>query len=273
MSGIIVAPVNVALKVSSQTSPAGVLVVSEVRVPDASWIVVSTTGDGAFVAGKRLVPAGTSRNVTVPLDPSIGMNLRVKVTVHVDRGVPGRFEFDESRYEASPDKPYFVGGKPLSATVVKDTLVQTLAEAGGVPVTDEIAMTADRAVLDVADRLTVLDEIVVDRVVAPGPSWVVAYLVNEQGRPTGVAGMKQVPAGESMSVAVPVSPNLDLSDKLLVALQADAGTPGVLDFAPSRFAESADKPYAVAGTELSRSVLLRGFGMDFDNTAGEGSGM
>jgi len=273
MSGAIVAPTNVSLRVASQTSPAGLLVVSEVRVPDASWIVVSTTDDPSFVAGKLLVRAGTSRNVTVPLDPSLAMNLRLKVTVNVDRGIPGRFEFDESRYEASPDKPYFMNGKPLSAAVVKDTNVQSLAEAGGAVVGDEIAVTADQAVLDVSDRLTVIDEIVVDRVVAPGPSWVVAYLVSNAGRPTRVAGLVQVPAGESMSVVIPVAPDLELTDKLLVALQTDAGTPGVLDFVPSRFALSADKPYAVAGTELSRSVLLRGYGMDFDNTAGGGSGM
>jgi hypothetical protein len=276
MTGVIVAPGGVSLKVQDQTSPAGVLAVGAVSVPGPSWIVVSTQGTperAAGIVGYAAVPAGESRNVTVTLTgQGIGTE-KFTVAVHGDRGIVGRFEFDPGTYDTSPDKPYFAAGAEVSKSVVKDTAVLTIAQAAGVPVTSEIGLASGQAILQVANRLTVIDSLVVDRVVVPDPSWAVAYLVDDAGRPAGIAGATHISAGESTSVAIRIAPDVIVTDKLLVAVQQDAGAAGRFEFSVAGFTESPDKPYAVAGSELSRSVLLRGYGMDFNNTAGSGSGM
>jgi hypothetical protein len=276
MTGVIVAPGSVSLGVADQSSPAGVLMVGRVKVPGPSWIVVSTLGTperAAGIVGYAAVPAGESRDVTVTLTGQGIGTQKLTVTLHADRGIAGRFEFDPGNYDASPDKPYFAAGTAVSRTVVKDTAVLTIAQAAGALVTSEIGLASGQAVLQVADRLTVIDSLVVDRVVVPGPSWVVVYLVDDAGRPSGIAGATHVDAGESTSVVIDISPDVVVTDKLLVAVQKDAGTVGRLEFSVAGFTASPDKPYSVAGSELSSAVLLRGYGMDFNNTAGSGSGM
>jgi len=276
MTGVIVAPGNVGLSVADQTSPAGVVVVDRVLAPGPSWVVVSslpTADRPGGVIGFAAVPAGESRDVTVTLLTKGVATAKLAVTLHADRGVPGQFEFEQANYDASPDKPYFALGTEVSKTLVKDTAILTIAEAAGASVSSEVSAAAGSAALEVGNRLTVIDTLVVDRVVAPGPSWLAAYLVDDTGRPSGIVGWTHVDAGETMNVEIPMTPSVTLTDKLLVAVQADAGEPGHLDFTVRGFAASPDKPYAVGGAELSSPVLLRGYGMDYNNTAGSGSGM
>jgi hypothetical protein len=275
MLGVVVAPRNAGLTVRNQSSAAGHLVVDRVLAPDDSWVVVTSASKGgadATVVGLARVPAGESRNVDVSLAPGLEMNQGLVVTVHADRGVRGRFEFAASRFEASPDKPYFSAGVALSAPIRKDLTLKTLAQAGLAASADEVAVSPGEAVLDVADRLTVIDTLVVDRVVAPGPSWVVVYLVDDTGAPGEVAGVVPVAAGETMGVSVPISTASGLTGKVLVALQADRGTAGAFEFDAADPGAGPDKPYAIGGTELSRPVLLRGYGMSNDNMIDSGAG-
>ena len=127
--------------------------------------------------------------------------------------------------------------------------------------------------LDVASRLTVINSLAVDRVMAPGPSWIAVYLVRDDATPGALAGRVHVSSGEHMNVEVPITIDQTLTDKLLVVLQADLGTPGRFDFDPADFTGSPDKPYAIGGVELSREVILRGYGMENNNTLGGASGM
>jgi hypothetical protein len=276
MLGVVVSPRNAALDVSNQRSAAERLIVGRVLAPGPSWVVVTTAdaaGSGAIVVGMTHLPAGESRAVEVGLDESVGLFGRVTVALHADRGVIGRFEFDPARFEASPDKPYFVNGSELATSVVKDTIVSPLAVAAGAGISAE-PTAAEGSALDIANRLTVIDELAVDRVVAPRPSWVAVYLVNDDGTPGALAGVVRVARGEHMNVLIPVRTQQSLTPKLLVALQADLGVAGKFEFDPEAFGSSPDKPYAYGGAEMSREVLLRGYGMDNDNILGPaGSGM
>lgn len=276
MLGAVVAPRDVALQVANQRSAAGRLVVARVQVPGASWVVVTAedpASGGPAVVGVAHVDAGESREVDVPLDAGVGLFRKLTVTLHADRGVARRFEFDRARFEGSPDKPYSVNGSEVATTVVKDTIVTPLAVAAGAAVSSEPSAAPDSA-LDVANRLAVINSLVVDRVMAPGPSWVAVYLVNDDGTPGALAGKLRVAAGEHMNVEVPIVIDQNLTEKLLVALQADDGVAGTFEFDPAAFASSSDKPYSLGGAEMSREVLLRGYGMENDNMlAPSGSGM
>ena len=276
MTGIVASARDVALEAVDQTGPAGVFTVRRVLAPDASWIVITTppTADAPYaVVGLAHVPAGESRDVRVTLESAVALNQQLVVTLHADRGEPGRFEFDPATFDTSPDKPYYVDGIPVAATVVKDSTIASLAEVAGSSPAQEVKVAAGAAVLEVADRLTIIDQLVIDRVVAPGPSWAAVYLVGGDGLPGALAGKVPVEPGESLGAAVPIGTDVVLTDKLLVVLQADLGTPGVFDYAAGSFSQSLDKPYAVNGAELSRSVLLRGYGMSYDNVTGSGGGM
>jgi hypothetical protein len=273
MLGVVVAPGNAALQAFDQGSASGELLVDRVLAPGGSWVVVTTPATvdaSAAVVGLAHVPAGVSRGVKVPLGPGVRLNQRLVVTLHADRGIPGRFEFDPARFDVSPDKPYSVSGAPLSVAVVKDTTVRSLAEAAGTEASAEPSAAAGQALLSIAPRLTVLNRLVVDRVVAPGPSWVAIYLVDDEGVPGELAGVVRVAAGESVGVAVPIEIDRELTDKLLVALHADGGVAGRFEFSASDFARSPDKPYASGGSEVSWPVLLRGFGMSNDNMVDNG---
>jgi hypothetical protein len=268
MVGVVAAPGSVLLKVSSQSSRAGHLTIARVLVPDASWVVVTaprTAQSPERVVGLVRVPAGDSRNVDVALGRGVALDQRLAVTLHVDRGVAGRFEFDRARFDTSPDKPYYVAGGDVTASIVKDTALVSLATAAGAKTSEEPSAAPGTAVLEVADRLTVINDLVVDRVVAPAPSWVAVYSVDGQGRPVELVGSARVGAGETLGVVVTIASDRALSDKVLVALQADLGLPGVFEFTPGTFSASPDKPWSVGGAEVSRAVILRGYGMSNDN--------
>lgn len=277
MTGVVVSAGNVALEVADQSGPVGQLTVGRLQAPGDSWIVVTmpeTLDAPGAVVGTEHVGAGGHRNVTVSLDAGLPLNQQLVITLHADRGEQGRFEFDASRFDTSPDKPYYVDGAPVTTIAIKDGAVLSLAAGAGSSSAQEVSAAAGAVVLEVADRLTVIDQLVIDRVVAPGPSWAAVYLVGDDGKPGTLAGDISVGPGESLGVTVPIDPDLVLTDKILVVLHADLGNLGVFEYTPGDFSGSVDKPYAVGDTEVSREVLLRGYGMSNDNVSGSsGSGM
>jgi hypothetical protein len=66
--------------------------------------------------GYVAVPAGHSSNISIPIDPDIRLTEFAIISVNADRGVRGRFEFAMDRFEASPDKPYYVSGRAVQTT-------------------------------------------------------------------------------------------------------------------------------------------------------------
>ena len=119
MLGVVVARRNVALEVADQPGAAGTLSVERVLAPGPAWVVVHLDMDGK--PGERVgllhVDAGESRSLSVPLSEGAGEMGKVLVALHSDAGVRGTFEFDMDRFDASPDKPYFVDGEELATAV------------------------------------------------------------------------------------------------------------------------------------------------------------
>lgn len=117
MVGVVASPGTMALEVSDQVGTRGKVMVDMVKVPDRSWIVVYLAGmggmPGTFIGAKN-IPQGESRDVAVLVGEDIELTEKVLVTVQADRGIRGRFEFDGDRFEASPDKPYYIGQKEFS---------------------------------------------------------------------------------------------------------------------------------------------------------------
>lgn len=97
-------------------------------------------------------------------------------------------------------------------------------------------------------------ELKVYRVVAPTDAWVVVH-TDDNGMPGMRVGLKHISAGETTTVTVPLK---DVTtDKVIVAVHADKGTPGKFDFDMDKKTESADRPFFVNGMELAKVVSVR----------------
>ena len=130
MVGVLTAPGSASIEATGQLGALDTLRVDRVVAPDRSWVAVyligtdAMTGEGGsgVATGRPVgyvqVPAGTSVDVRVRLDTSVRLTEKVLVVLQADRGVPGRFEFDPARFDASPDKPYYVGGAAVSVAVI-----------------------------------------------------------------------------------------------------------------------------------------------------------
>ena len=122
---------------------------------------------------------------------------------------------------------------------------------------------ADGAQLEIeADQLGT-DELVVDRVLAPGDAWIVVH-ADDNGKPGMRVGLAHVDKGESIDVKVALE---DVTTaKVIVAVHADRGEAGEFDFDMMSPTMSPDRPYFVDEKELALVVTVREFGV----TAAEG---
>jgi len=117
MVGVVTAAGSASIEATDQVGPAGQVVVHRVVAPDDSWVVAYIAelgGTAGESVGAALVGGGESLDVVVPLESHVAMSQKFVLALNVDRGVHGRFEFDPARFEASPDKPYYVGGSEVS---------------------------------------------------------------------------------------------------------------------------------------------------------------
>lgn len=114
-----------------------------------------------------------------------------------------------------------------------------------------------------ADQLGA-DELVVDRVLAPGDAWVVVH-ADDNGKPGMRVGLAHIDKGESTNVKVELE---DVTtDKVIVAVHADRGVKGEFDFDMMSPTMSPDRPYFVDEKELAAVVTVREFGVQAE--AGE----
>jgi len=110
--------------------------------------------------------------------------------------------------------------------------------------------SADSAKIDLAENQDGVDELVVDKVVAPGGAWVVVH-ADDNGKPGMRVGLTHIDKGESTDVKVKLK---DLTTpKVIVAVHADRGTGKKFDFDMMNKEMSPDRPYFVEGKELARS--------------------
>ena len=116
MVGVVTAAGSASIEATDQVGPAGQVVVHRVVAPDDSWVVayIAELGGTAGESVGAALVVGESLDVVVPLESNVAMSQKFVLALNVDSGVHGRFEFDPARFEASPDKPYYVGGSEVS---------------------------------------------------------------------------------------------------------------------------------------------------------------
>lgn len=105
--------------------------------------------------------------------------------------------------------------------------------------------------------------VMVDRVLAPSPGWLV---VRSLSSPGGVLGRVRVPEGVSRDVVVP----LDAADasRVRVALHVDRGQSSVFEYDPNRPERSFDKPIFVDGDPIEADVDLELYGVEAPQNLG-----
>jgi hypothetical protein len=116
----------------------------------------------------------------------------------------------------------------------------------------------EEAALDVADQPGAFSELKIDRVVAPGPSWIVVSQVTmgatrgmmEEPDPNAapapeprILAVAAVGPGEARDLVVKLDTRVRTTRMLSVVLHADRGNTGAFEWDMNRFAESPDKPY------------------------------
>lgn len=229
------------LEVAEDQDGVDELVVDRVLSPGDAWIVVHADDNGkpGMRVGIEPIKKGESTSVKVKLEDLTTPN--VIVAVHADKGKAGEFDFDMMNKEMSPDRPYFVDGKEL-ASVVK------VREFG-------IPTPAGTAAIEVADQPGATTELKVAKALAPAGAWIVVHL-DDDGAPGGRVGLQHIPAGENADVSVQLDP-VQLTEKLFVAIHADAGTPDIFDFDMMNKLNSADQPYFVDGEEVATAVKVK----------------
>jgi len=118
--------------------------------------------------------------------------------------------------------------------------------------------SADDAQIEIADDQLGTDELVVDRVLAPGDAWVVVH-ADDNGAPGMRVGLTHVDEGESTNVKVALEGLT--TPKVIVAVHADRATKSEFDFDMMNKEASPDRPYFVEGKELAGVVKVREFGV------------
>ncbi|MHB1017515.1 MAG: DUF7282 domain-containing protein [Coriobacteriia bacterium] len=120
---------------------------------------------------------------------------------------------------------------------------------------------ADSAQLEIEAEQLGTDELVVDRVLAPGDAWIVVH-ADDNGKPGMRIGLAHVDKGESTDVRVALE---DVTTaKVIVAVHADRGEADEFDFDMMSPTMSPDRPYFVDGAELALVVTVREFGVKTD---------
>ena len=121
----------------------------------------------------------------------------------------------------------------VAAILIAEVVVLSIVAfaARGAPA-DGIVVAANAAIIQATDQKAVTSKITIDRVVAPGPSWVVVQAEMGDGELGGVLGSEHVDAGESTDVAVSLEATA-LPSAAVATLIADLGVPSMLEYSPT----------------------------------------
>lgn len=120
-------------------------------------------------------------------------------------------------------------------------------------------VTADKAAqLEIAEEQMGVDELVVDRVLAPEDAFIVVH-ADDNGKPGERIGLQPIDKGESTNVKV----KLDKvpTAKVIVAIHADRAKDDEFDFDMMAKEMSPDRPFFVNEKELAAVVTVREFGV------------
>lgn len=218
------------------------LVVKRVKAPSDAWIVVHLDDNGK--PGERVgiehISKGESRDVEVELKGVTSE--KVIVAVHADKGEADEFEFYMEDKMGSPDRPFFVNDKELAKVVA-------VREFG-------VKAQNGEAAIEVSDQPGTVDQLTVDSATSPTEAWVVVHL-DDDGMPGERVGYAAIASGENRDVVVKLSSKMALTDSLLVAVHADRGEVGTLEFDMEDKLNSPDQPFFVSGSEVATKVSVK----------------
>jgi hypothetical protein len=237
-AGAIAASRNASMSAPAFGASSGQITVARVLAPDRGWLVVRSAAPTGGVLGFTPVTRGENRDVAVRLGSADGRNVRV--TLYVDRGVRGSFDYDPDRLSSALDKPVLVNGAPVEFPA---TLTGWGIDANPNTV---LVMAGDQKAgpeLDMAYLLT------------PAPSWVEVRAVRK-GVAANTVGVLLRPAGEFHHVKVPIT-GAQAGDRLVVTVLADRGVPGLYEPPATGEINGLDQPWVSAGVVASQQLQLR----------------
>ncbi|MCB8988483.1 MAG: hypothetical protein H6661_12130 [Ardenticatenaceae bacterium] len=196
----------------------GRLLIDSVTVLEPAWVVIHAEREGQVgeVLGYTAVPAGTSEDVTVTIDPLAATD-DLAAILHSDAGQESAFEFP------GVDEPLKNGTAVVS---------QSFA----------IERDLELPALSVADQEVLEDGLVrVNSVTMPTPGWVVIH-ADDEGKIGTILGFTFVDAGNSSDVVVHI-PWRQATPVLHAMLHEDNGRDNRFDFPD----DDLDLPVLVAG--------------------------
>lgn len=137
-----------AVSASDQDSDGSSVTVASVTAAVDGWMVIHADADGkpGPVLGHTAVPAGTTENVVVMLDPALTADAKLWAMLHIDEGALGTYEFP------GPDAPVKDGDKivmtPFMATVTAPAEAATeapVADATEAPAPESMPATGSES--------------------------------------------------------------------------------------------------------------------------------
>jgi hypothetical protein len=248
-----------------QNNIAHQITVAHVTTPADGWLVAQADwGNGVpdMILGTTWVPKGESADVKVDLNDKVPLPKGVFVTLLADGGIPHLLEYSVAFQPGTQRPPGLmtqVAGSqgPGSEATTKDRPII----AGGHVVTAHAAIAQVFAVgpgqASISDTTRTADatQVVIPRVVAPGPSWVTVSLASSGGQISKVLGFVHLTAGQHRDIAVPIGAPVALS-QLIVSLHVDLGMQGEFDYSPTDLGNSPDQPYVAGGKTVSVPIRI-----------------
>jgi len=220
------APTIPAVTVSEQVlDETGNLTIDRVTAADSGWIVIFSddNGEAGNLLGYVAVERGDNWDLSVSVDPYRASSI-LYASLHMDGGVEGTFELP------GPDRP-------------------VLHESEQVQVSFEVNLDIPHPSITVEDQI--VDEaglIVIDRVIAATPGWVVLYM-DENGDPGSMLGFAPVALGENRQVVITTNWRI-ATPTIHTLLLEDAGRTNVFE------SDEIDRPVVVRDAEVSDTFTI-----------------
>ena len=209
------------LSATDQALTNNAVLVTSVTASQDGWVVVhESNADGTVKVpdniGKVAIKAGTTNNLSIPLDKQVADGAKLWPMLHIDVGQPGVYEFP------GPDVPVAANGDIVMAPVV----VRVAA------VQPPVAPAAPTGSLAATDQLLVNNTVIVSSVTASQDGWVVVHESNADGTvkvPDNI-GKTAIKAGTTTNLSIALDTQVANGAKLWPMLHIDVGQPGVYEF-------------------------------------------
>ncbi len=194
--------------------------VSSLTIPEPGWLVILASDEDApgEVIGSVAVPAGSSRDVAVEIDPYVATTT-LFARLHEDTGEPELFEFPEG------DPPLAWNGEPVEAafSVTLDLILPSVTMA-------EQTIARD-------------GQVIVESVSVPEAGWITLH-ADADGEPGAILGQTPLLAGDHENALIAFNWR-QATSPMHVVLYQDLGIEG--RFEP----ETVDAPYLSQGEPIS----------------------